>query len=526
MRLAYGGSARRAAEKTRAQRGMTLIEVLVASFILLVAMAGIVPLFLSGLTQASTIRMKSTATNIAREKMERIRQLDYREIYTEAMRASDTTLGTRTLESLFGTSETVRGSSFSVAYTVHNQGYQTGNLKEVTVDVAWTAPPKVSAAEITTLVHQQFLGPRGSRLDLSSAWDDTLGSPFDVIRDTTRGLDPASTKAKYYIAQADWGLVYYDLTQTTPVARNVYMRLAAFDDDGQSVPLGPSANDYKLGTSYLHFHRDAGGSADAVWFEYDFNPALIPDGYWEMRAVAYNEYNEPGNTWRLRVRTETGQPAAPTSFTATAQSDNHTVVLNWATGAERDRDHYVLERRTWNFGTGSWLAWVNVSSDVDPMASSYTDVGNAGSGQDPWGNASTQNYYQYSLWAVDSCDPPYTGPATQAQTYVPSATTTTTTVSSSTTSSTSTTSTSSTTTTTHVYSVTIQNNSGTSYSVTIKNGSGATVWSGTAKKNKTTTVSGLVNGSYQVTATASGKSTLTSSFTLPPAPSGPVMTIN
>ncbi len=65
---------------------MTLIEVMVAAVILLIAMAGIVPLFVTGLTQASTIRMRSIATNVARQKMELVRQLDYREIYTEQMK--------------------------------------------------------------------------------------------------------------------------------------------------------------------------------------------------------------------------------------------------------------------------------------------------------------------------------------------------------------------------------------------------------------------------------------------------------
>jgi prepilin-type N-terminal cleavage/methylation domain-containing protein len=78
MRLPARAKARRAALRIRAKRGMTLIELMVASVVLLIAMAGIVPLFLTGLSQASSLRMRSVATNVAREKMEQIRQLDYR----------------------------------------------------------------------------------------------------------------------------------------------------------------------------------------------------------------------------------------------------------------------------------------------------------------------------------------------------------------------------------------------------------------------------------------------------------------
>jgi hypothetical protein len=437
------------------------------------------------------------------------------------MKTADPSLGSRTLESLFGTTETVRDSAFAISYVVTSQAYQGGTLKEVTVNVGWTAPPKVSTASATTLVHQQFLGPRGSSLVMTPTQTDTLGSPFLAIFNAGNGFQPATTTAKLYIAQADWALIFYDLSQAAPTA-HVYMRLGAVDDDGQSIALGPSASDYKIGTSYVHYSRDAGGAIDNVWFEYAFNAASLPDGYWEMQAVAFNEYNEPGNTWRLRLRVEKGAPAKPTSFTAIPQADNHTIVLNWASGAERDRSFWVLQRRKWDYSTNSWMAWGTVDESIDPKLTTYTDVGNVGSGLDPWGNASTQNYYQYSLWAVDIGNPGLAGASVQAQTYIPPAVTTTTSTPTSTSSTSSTTS-SSTTSTTTLYSVNILNNSSTSYSIAIKNSLGTTVYTGTAKKNKTLTVSGLAYGPYQISATA-GSKVIPGSFTAGSTPN-PVFTI-
>lgn len=495
----------RISRNTRGAGGMTLIEVMVAALILLVVMAGMVPLFLTGLSQASGLRLKSLASNIAREKMEMVRQLDYREIYSEANRLADPTLGTRTLENLFGTSVTVRDVAFAVQYVVNLANYEQGRLKEVTVNVSWAAPPRVSPASITTLIHQQYLGPRGNRLTLTPSLGDPLGTPFPLLA--------GNTKARFYIAQADWNLVFFNLNQANPTLRDVYMRLAVFDDDGQSIPLGPPATDYKIGKSQVRYSRGTDGAIDAVWFEYDFNANDIPDGYWEMQAVAYNTYNEPGNIWRLRTRIEKGPPAAPTGLVASSQSDNRTIVLLWAGGPERDRSHYALERRRWDPVALAWLPWVTVASGLAPNQSSYADVGNVGAGQDPWGTPATQNRYQYSLKAVDICQPGLNGPPTQVEAYIPPLTTTTTLTTS--TSSTTTTTSAGTTTTTAVYSVNIQNNTGTSYAVVIKNSSGSTVYSGTVKKNKTLTVSGLVNGSYLITATAAGKPTLTQSFSLP-----------
>ena len=69
--------------RSSAEAGFGLIELMVATLLLLIVMAGFLPLFLQGLSQSSAARFKSVATNIAREKIEQIRQLDYREITTD-----------------------------------------------------------------------------------------------------------------------------------------------------------------------------------------------------------------------------------------------------------------------------------------------------------------------------------------------------------------------------------------------------------------------------------------------------------
>lgn len=507
---ARNGACDKACNRTDGERGMTLIEIMVAGLILLVAMAGIVPFFLTGLSQASTVRYRSLASNIAREKMEEIRQLDYREIYTESNRDSDPTLGTRTLESLFGTSTVARDATFTIAYDVSIAPYDEGYLKEVTVNVTWDAPPAVSAAKITTLVHQQFLGPRGSRLAIEPAYADPLGTPFSLLSHTN------PTTVRYYIAQADWNLVYDNL-DTTPVAKEVYMRVSLFDSNGQSISLGDPASDYKIHKDRLRYSTDGDGNVDAVWFEVSFNASTIPDGYWEMRAVAYNVYNEPGNIWRLMVRAEQDAPEEPTSFVATGQDDGQTVILTWAGGAERDRQYYVIERRLWD--GADWLPWVTVIGDLNPIASTYTDEGSIAEFRDPWGDAVTQHYYEYKLYAVDKNSPGLAGAAAVASVVLPPLVTTTTLETTTTLPSTTTT------TVAGPSTVYIENTTGTSYAVDIKDSSGVTVYSGTAKKNKTLTVSGLSAGSYLITAAATGHPTITRSFTVPQQAGETVLTI-
>jgi hypothetical protein len=479
---------------------------MVAVLLLLVAMAGIVPIFMSGLSQASSVRFKSMATNVARQRMEEIRQLDYREITSGTLAARFTGTVSPDLS---------RRAVFNVTCTVSESTVGGGTLKKVTVDVGWAAPPAVSPVSLTTMIHQQFLGPRGSDLEIGPSSHDPLGSPFRVISGTST--------VHYHVAQADWALVYNNLNLPAMAPRSVYMRLAFFDDQGISIAVGDSANKMKIGTSHLRYSTGTDGKVDDVWFEYSFASTLIPDGYWESRATIFNEYDQPGNTWRLRLRVETGAPALPTSFTATPQADNQTVVLAWTPGAERDRAYYVLERAKWV--AGSWSDWTTLAATLDPKATTYTDQGNVAAQTDPWGSLTLQNAYRYNLWAVDSCEPGLAGSAATADALIPPGVTTTTTIST-TTSSTTTTSSSTTTTiaATH-FSVEIKNSTNKTWTIQVKNSSDATAYNGSVGKNATITVSNLPAGNYQITAGTNGRSDLTQSFSLPAQAGQIVMTI-
>lgn len=484
-----------------ALRGFTLIEVLIASMLLLIVMAGIVPFFVGGLAQASTVRYKSLATNIARERMEQIRQLDYREITENP--AEGTTLSAR-----FGTTAERRGIKFNISYKVESSTYDTGLLKKVTVTVSWTAPPRVSPASITTLIHQQFLGPRGAYLELSPTQSDPLGTPFPLVTGS-------SARIRYHIAEADWSLVFRDVSQPSTSMRDVFARFFFVANDGRTIFLGDPEEENRIDTTYLRYSTSNGQLTD-VWFEYSFDTRLIPDGYWEIRAVAYNEYEQPGNIWRLRVRIENGAPAAPTQFTALPQPDNQSVALYWLGGPEYDRDHYVLERSVWDSEVQQWTPWEPVAPSIDPNAVSYIDVGDAALQVHPWGSQETTNSYLYRIYAVDR-QPGNIGPAAELvePVVIPPITTpiteTTTTLST-----TSTTTASTTTTTPATYSVKVQNNAKSHYRIEVRNASNTLVYTGTVKKGETLTISGLAAGPYKIDAMPVGSgSTVSASFSLP-----------
>ncbi len=508
-----GSRIKRRLHKFIRREGFTLVEVLVASLLLLFAMAGIVPFFLTGLTQASVVRYRSEATNIAREKIEQIRQLDSRDIPTEG----------DDLETRFGVTETQRDISFDIGYAVEESVYENGLLKKVTVTVSWTGPPEATpegkTVSMATMIHEQFLGPRVSQLVMSHSLDDPLETPFPM-------LYPSQAHTLIcYVAEADWGLVLNNLNEPGMSVRDVYARLVLVDSNGQSERLGDPANDYRL--ENLQYTTDTEGKVTSAYFSYTFNSADIPDGYWEFRAIIYNEYNEPGNVWRLRTRVENeedGGPAMPTDVWGIPQIGDESILLVWSGGDERDRAYYVLERCKWEGGV--WSEWTTLEANLDPNATSYTDQGSVALQIDPWGTLSGQNWYQYRLWAVDIClDPPNVGPEATIEVAIPELVTTTTTLLDTTTTTLVSVTTSSTTTTVPEFSlVKVENTTNKAYSLYLVGDNGFTLNTSVARKS-TKTISSLPAGNYLLTATASGRPTLNQSFSLPQQAGNIVMTI-
>ena len=375
--------------------GFTLIEIMVGALLLLVVMAGVVPFFLGGLSHASAARHKSVATNIAREKLEEIRQLDYREIVEDE---GDPT-NPMNLSMRFGESAYVpeRNMTFFIDYDVDELADQ--RARSVQVTVSWTAPPApMSPAVLKTVIAEQYLGPKMGWLEVWTTSKDNLDTkqtPFPVLR--TDGL---STNIKCHLAESDWFLAYDSLTPPLPSPNDVFLEYLFRDD------AGIAAQKYNVDSSGL-VAVVTDGSLEEIYFQDSFDACDIPDGYWDLHATMYNAYHQPGNTWVLRFRVEKGPPEAPTDFTVTATSDT-SVVLRWTPGAERDRLRYVLERREQDTEGAPLDTWIAVA-DLPPNTTYYTDTGALDSaGYPPYvdlppcGRPDEPRIFEYRLYGVDT----------------------------------------------------------------------------------------------------------------------------
>lgn len=492
----------------QAANGFTLVEIMVAALLLLVMAAAFVPLFLTGLGQASSVRNKSLATNIAREKMEQVRQLDYREIQD-----NEDDSDPRNLRMRFGSAATVRGIPFTISYQVGD--VQPGELKPVTITVSWVGPSgssgSSSEAVLTTLIHQQYVGPRGARLTFTPTSADPLGTPFELLQTTV------DTVARYEVAQADWSLVYDNFNQMGEHKKPVYMRLFFVDDTDAVIPVGPAADDYKIDTTWL-YHTGAGTPSESVYFEYPFDAGTLPDGYLDAKAVIYNEYDEPGNVYKLRIRIENGGPGQPV-VTAAGQEDNQSFVVTWVPGPERDRAFFTLEWQKRDDLLGWTESWVTLAGNLSPTEYTFTHVGHTVADPldpmalDPWGSIAYPHAYQYRVVAVDIAGQSSTPGIGEG--YLPPSTTSTTSSTSSTLATTSTTAPASTTTTV-LSSAKIKNGTKLQWTVVVVNSAGTPVATGTLTNGKEMTTGLLPPGNYVVTATAPKTGdTRTGTFLLP-----------
>ena len=152
----------------RDHAGFSMVELLVTIIIAGIGFAAMVPLFVQAQQNTSADNMRNVTLQVAQEKIEMIRLLDYDDV-TQA-KLDDESFD----NSQFGNSYTYTGGSgnsrtLSVAYTValvpetQEDGTATvegeEDYKQVSVAVSWSGPPEpVRAASLTTSVYRQYAG--------------------------------------------------------------------------------------------------------------------------------------------------------------------------------------------------------------------------------------------------------------------------------------------------------------------------------------------------------------------------------
>jgi prepilin-type N-terminal cleavage/methylation domain-containing protein len=344
--------------------GFTFIELLVTIIIAGIAFAAMVPLFVQAQTVSSGDKMRAVALNIAQDRVEKLRQLDFELITQENLQSNDFYFGE------FGSSwtEQTEGGSkvFNVDYAVSEKPVSSTDsrvaYKVVTVTVDWDGPPQPSKAVVlTTMIYRQYAGPQ--IIDFAVLPTD-LGpiDPSDLGSETVVQHSPVHMQAVLNSA---------DLDSMRPVTIGSMTRVGHVDFSVTS----------STGTVYPKISVDFSGGAlfPAEW-TVPGGSAGAGDGYYSFKAVAYTSMGSPGNSWQLIYRIETGPPAAVTNLTGTAGPGE--AYLTWDASTTGDVDHYTV------FRDGVEVATIPHAAG----SLGITDTGLTG----PVGTS-----YQYTVSAVD-----------------------------------------------------------------------------------------------------------------------------
>ena len=183
-------TAKRLASPTGPAPGFSLIELLVTVIIAGVVFAAMVPFFANALQASSRDQDRNVASNIARDRIEQVRLLDYQTITQANLTAPPTPFG----DGKFGPTYTIAsGVVYSVDYSVSPSASPDAAQKTVTVDVrkpgsSYTTTMKTvikNAAAGVSVSESTVPSPSPTIEGLSISayfkeWSDVSGSSYGV----------------------------------------------------------------------------------------------------------------------------------------------------------------------------------------------------------------------------------------------------------------------------------------------------------------------------------------------------------
>lgn len=308
------------------QSGLTLVELLVTIVIAGIAFAAIVPVFVQALTTSSQEKVRLAALNVAQDRIEKIRQLDFDQIAVTNL-ASETNTGTWKYASEFGPhwiSDT--GRVYSVYYSVD----ESLNTKQVYVTVDWTAPPRRVPNTFVYLPGYDATAKRGYGVTLSTIIYKQYGGAQVIDINT--------------IPDSSEGVVTWNSATQGPLNMILQAVLNPADDNlttaDYAVFKGYGANDVLVLDQTVKPRDTASGLFQVTWSP---KTGGSIDGTYRFEVTVYSTVHLPGNSYAEEFRLETGAPLAPEGLTRTA--GDQLVMLAWSKSQTADVVSYEVWRR-------------------------------------------------------------------------------------------------------------------------------------------------------------------------------------
>jgi prepilin-type N-terminal cleavage/methylation domain-containing protein len=331
-----------APRKLSDERGYTLVELLVAAFVLVIGMAGAFTL-LNGANRASTTNnARMGATNLGRELLEDARSVEY-----DSLKPS-------TITGVIQAKAGVTGNPSP--WVVFRRGIQyTATLDVCTFDdpkdnVAATPPANVCTPQAPVPASAGTLDPEIQpddfrRVTVTIAWNTGNGDQstklVSLINNPSGGLgpriitfDPPVKKPDGSPAQLDSGIVATFPTVTTNAGSVRWNSDGTPNGSGDST-LGPTTWDttWQLGTKALAV--DPVGNP--TWATTQFTPAsTVLDGTYTVTAQAFDELGIAGDSRAAVLPLNRSEPITVTGFEAGRNFNVSKVEFQWNENPEHD----------------------------------------------------------------------------------------------------------------------------------------------------------------------------------------------
>jgi type II secretory pathway pseudopilin PulG len=308
------------------QDGFTIVEVMVAAFILLVGVGSVIGLLTVANRASANIRARDAATNLARDVIEGARQIPYERVSTPGVITE--------LQKLPG----LQDASLGGAYTIQRRGV----TYEIAVDVCVMDDPKDGggprAGTATFCSSSAAPGTADKnpedykRVTITASWTrdgvskrvqqtGIINNPGSSSGPAIRSITPRGYVSPYRIVTEPAGhLITVDLTTSSKPSS------VAWFLDGTRQPGVVAPN----------------GGAGLAW-TFTWNIQDVVDGAYIVAAEAYNQYGVSGPGRQETIILNRNPPLKPEQLTG-GRSKFGIVELEWTANSERDIVGYEVYR--------------------------------------------------------------------------------------------------------------------------------------------------------------------------------------
>jgi len=371
-------------------RGFSFVELLVTILIAGLAFAAMVPLFVDASQVGQGDRARVTAANIAQDRIEKIRQLDWDSITIGNLNSPTFWVANAFGETTATVGEDGTGKTYDVRYTVDDvivpPEDSRVSYKVVTVEVDWKAPPApVKTVVLRTVIYPQWAGPQMIGLLLQPYVPGLLLATdvgdFRSEKWLTAGDRPASGSPLVISAFINLNDVVY-MTSPAGVTPATSGRVEiSISGPGLSLPTQKIKIPY-AGNLAMNEYR----------YSWDWLAGGAQDGIYTIQAVGYSYKGFRGNAVVDTVRIDTGAPQPVTILTSSGIDG--TASFTWFEANSGDLQSYEVTRQAFD-GSGNLVGSPERVAGGWNVIPVYTSTGFTDSG------LSNGTTYRFSIVAID-----------------------------------------------------------------------------------------------------------------------------